>query len=172
MKLRLTTLADVDAVMAIIDQGKAYLKSQDIDQWQNGYPNHQTIEGDIESGEAYVLENQSDIVGTAMIAFGEEPTYRYIEGQWLTPNPYAVLHRVAISQTLKGQGLGLTLLDEAEKLCHQQGFSSIRIDTHEANRSMKKMLQKAGFTYCGIIYLDPNEEGDRGARIAYEKVLN
>jgi len=172
MILRHTNPTEVDTVMAIIDHGKAYLKSQNIDQWQNGYPNHQTILEDIKAGLAYVLEHQGEIVATAMISFENEPTYTDIKGTgWLTSNPYAVLHRVAVTPNLKGQGIGVALFDQVAKLCRQKGIKSIRIDTHEHNESMKNLLKKTAFTYCGIIYLDPDAAGDQGSRIAFEKVL-
>ena len=40
----------------------------------------------------------------------------------------------------------------------------MKIDTHRENRVMQKLLEKNGFTYCGIIYA---EDGSR--RMAYQK---
>ena len=48
----------------------------------------------------------------------------------------------------------------------QIGKKSLRIDTHEGNVVMRKMLEKHSFVHCGTIYL---ENGD--ARVAYEKML-
>ncbi|MBR1526072.1 MAG: hypothetical protein IJ640_05360 [Prevotella sp.] len=42
---------------------------------------------------------------------------------------------------------------------------NIRIDTHRDNRIMQHLMQKEGFTYCGIIYLDNGDE-----RLAYQKM--
>ena len=36
MILRKADINDVDAILDIINQAKQYLKSQNIDQWQNG----------------------------------------------------------------------------------------------------------------------------------------
>ena len=45
-----------------------------------------------------------------------------------------------------------------------------KTDTHENNEPMKKFLEKNGFSYCGVIYLD--KEPDVGEkRIAYEKII-
>jgi RimJ/RimL family protein N-acetyltransferase len=43
---------------------------------------------------------------------------------------------------------------------------TIRIDTHQDNRTMRALLQKYGFTYCGIILL---ENGD--PRLAYQRTM-
>ena len=47
MKLRLTTTNDLNAVMTIINQAKKYFKEQGINQWQDGYPNENSIINDI-----------------------------------------------------------------------------------------------------------------------------
>ena len=39
MKIQLATTADIPRILEIIDDAKALLKSLQIDQWQNGYPN-------------------------------------------------------------------------------------------------------------------------------------
>ena len=68
MKLRLTTTNDLTAVMTIINQAKVYFKEQGINQWQDGYTDELTIINDISRHEAYVLEDNGEIVATAMIS--------------------------------------------------------------------------------------------------------
>ena len=41
---------------------------------------------------------------------------------------------------------------------------NIRIDTHRDNVIMRHLLEKHGFKYCGIIYLENGDE-----RLAYQK---
>ena len=47
MKFRHSTKKDIPAILTIIEDAKALLKSLQIDQWQNGYPNQEQIENDI-----------------------------------------------------------------------------------------------------------------------------
>ena len=49
MILRPTKIEDISRVIDIINQAKTYFKNNDIDQWQDGYPNEETIEKDIAS---------------------------------------------------------------------------------------------------------------------------
>nr|HPQ29103.1 hypothetical protein [Desulfobacteraceae bacterium] len=42
---------------------------------------------------------------------------------------------------------------------------NIRVDTHKDNISMKRILIKKGFQYCGVIY---NQWGDE--RLAFQRV--
>lgn len=91
MKLRLTTTNDLTAVMTIINQAKVYFKEQGINQWQDGYPDELTIINDISRHEAYVLEDNGEIVATAMISKELEPSYNYIEGKWLQDWHYLMI---------------------------------------------------------------------------------
>ena len=43
MKFRKTTMEDVLAVLEIIGQAQEYLKQKRIEQWQNGYPNRNSM---------------------------------------------------------------------------------------------------------------------------------
>ena len=68
MKLRPTTKNDLIEVIKIINQAKQYFKNEGIDQWQDGYPNEDSIINDINQHEAYVLEDNGKILATAMIS--------------------------------------------------------------------------------------------------------
>ena len=74
MKLRPKTINDLPEVIEIINQAKLYFKNEGIDQWQDGYPNEDSIINDINQNEAYVLENNGKILATTMISSNIEPT--------------------------------------------------------------------------------------------------
>jgi len=61
-------------------------------------------------------------------------------------------------------------LEFSQDVCLKNDIFSLRVDTHENNEPMKRILEKQGFEYCGVIFLD--REPDVGAkRIAFEKIL-
>ncbi|MCL1948463.1 MAG: GNAT family N-acetyltransferase [Turicibacter sp.] len=172
MILRKTTVKDLDAIMELIEQGRASLKKMGVDQWQQGYPNEASILEDINNGESYVLERSGEIAATTMISFSGEKTYELIDnGQWLTSNAYGVLHRVAVSNSFKGTGSAELLLKGAEEICRSNKIKSLRVDTHENNLPMKKLLAKTGFDHCGIIYLAGNGT-PKEPRDAFEKIIS
>ncbi len=167
MELRKTTEKDISSVMEIIRAAQRYFRKADIYQWVNNYPNEEIIMEDIRKGYSYVLLQNEKVVATAAVAFDGEPTYEKIyQGQWLTHEKYAVIHRIAVAEDLKGQGVALEVMKKVEGLCQERQVKSIKIDTHEDNKSMQRFLEKSGFIYCGIIYL---ESGSK--RIAFEKIL-
>ncbi|WP_297517948.1 GNAT family N-acetyltransferase [uncultured Clostridium sp.] len=164
---RKSELKDVDKIMHIINQAQEYIKSQDIDQWQNGYPNSETIKDDIKNGVSYVLEEEGNIVATTVISFDGEPTYDKIyDGAWLSNYNFAVIHRIAVNNDYKGRGLAGKLIKETENFCKEKNLKSIRIDTHTKNLAMQNSVKKNGFEYCGIIYVRDGSE-----RVAFEKLI-
>ena len=151
MILRPTKIEDISRVIDIINQAKTYLKNNDIDQWQDGYPNEETIEKDIENNEAYVLEEDGVILGTCMVTIHGEPAYNRIEGKWILNCPYICVHRIAVDNEYKGKGLASTIFRSSS--CYVSRLSQCRMDTHHDNLSMQSFLTKYGFKYCGEITL-------------------
>ena len=168
MKFRQAVKEDINSIMNIINQAQDYFKENGIDQWQNNYPNVETIKHDIYNGYSYVLLNNDTIVATVAIVFDGEPTYDCIyEGQWISNDDYAAIHRIAVDNIYKGSGLSAHIIKYVEQLCLKKGIYSIKGDTHEDNLSMQRMLSKNKFQYCGVIYLE-----DGSKRVAFEKTLS
>lgn len=165
MEFRKAKLDELNCIMEIIESSREFLKSQKIDQWQNGYPNSETILSDIEKGIGYVAVDEVVLAYVAVDTAGE-PTYEQIEGEWKTNEIYGVIHRMAIGSENRGLGLSRVLMFFAEECCLKQGISHMRIDTHAQNQIMQRLIQKVGYEYCGIIHVS-----DGTPRYAYEKEI-
>jgi len=167
MDFRKAVKSDINRIMDIIKQAQDYFREKGIDQWQNNYPNYEVIRNDIEKGYGYVLLKEGKIIGTVAVSFDGEKTYDKIyDGKWISNLDYAVIHRLAIDSNYKGQGLASVIINNIEKICLTRNIHSIRIDTHEDNKSMQRLIEKNGFQYCGIIYLE-----DSSKRLAFEKLI-
>ena len=159
--------SDANSIMSIINQAQGYFKKQGIDQWQDNYPNYETVYNDINNNYGYVLLKDNTVIGTVAVSFDGEKTYEHIyNGKWISDNKYAVIHRMAVNSKYKRAGLASSIIENVEKICLEKDVYSIRIDTHKENLAMQKLLKKNGFKYCGIIYLEDGSE-----RIAFEKNL-
>ena len=165
MTLRLANETEIVAIWTILQQAIAQRKMDGSDQWQNGYPNEQTITNDINNGAGYVLVNNDIVVAYAAIIFGIEPTYNDIKGNWLSNGDYAVVHRVATSDDFKGKGIATQLFTKIEDLCMNKNVFSIKVDTNFDNVPMLKIVKKLNYIYCGEIFVSGS------SRMAYEKLL-
>ena len=167
MQIRKAAAADADSIMQIFRQAQASLNAQGVNQWQNGYPNPEIVNLDILAGTAMVCLVNGRIGGAFTLSFNYELTYNDIfEGAWLSKGPYGVIHRMAVADNFKGQGVGEAMLQNAEHMCLSRGIHSIRIDTHKDNNPMQSLLNKDQFRYCGKIYLSDGQE-----RLAFEKLF-
>lgn len=182
MNFRKSTFDDVDRILEIIEKAKVELRKLGLDQWQKGYPDRKSIESDVKLEISYVLEdiegNRNDlksenftkILGTVVLSPEKEEPYSKIEGKWITDDDYMVIHRLAVDFDMKNKGIATKILEFSEEVCVENRILSLKADTHENNEPMKRLLEKNGFSFCGLIYLD--REPDLGAkRVAYEKII-
>ena len=170
MKIQLSTFEDIPAIIAIINDAKEYLASQKIDQWQNGYPNAEQVANDIKNNESYVVINdENEVIATAMFTTNPEPTYKIIDGNWnIDENEkYGVVHRMAIKKEFRKFGLATFMFHEFQMQLLEKKIKSLKIDTHEKNLGMQALIKKLGYTYCGIIYTNYHAK-----RVAFEKVIS
>ena len=159
--IRLATAADIDGIMAAIDAAKGIMRSiGNHKQWADGYPSEEAIFLDIDRDGGYVIEENGRIEAYFAFLPSPEPTYGYIEGEWLdNEKPYHVIHRIASYPESHG------IFSDIMEYCFSHD-PNIRIDTHRDNSIMIHNILKHGFTYCGIIWLASGDE-----RLAYQRLL-
>ena len=192
MVIRPATPADLPALRPVFEAAKGIMRADgNHDQWSApGFPDDTLLLRDIARGGGYVIEideispraslgRDDNVVvpneGSFVISSGAEggvekslvayfallpspePTYDYIDGAWLTDEPYGVIHRMASYPDV--HGIFSAVIDYAAAR-----HGHLRIDTHRDNRIMQHLIEKHGFTYCGIIWLEDGTE-----RLAYER---
>jgi methylated-DNA-[protein]-cysteine S-methyltransferase len=166
LRFRKARYADLPALMQLVGDAQQSLAQLGIDQWQDGYPAKDIVRNDISQKCCYIIEDEENIIAMATLIFNDEPSYNVIEGSWLTQNEFGVVHRMVVDSRYKHQGIALQLLQQFEKRCRRNQIYSLKIDTHEGNLPMLKLLEKAQYSYCGTIWLYSGKK-----RKAYEKVL-
>lgn len=134
-------------------------------QWQDGYPNLNTVVNDIQNEVGFVLTVNGEIASYAAVILNNEPAYDDIEGRWLSDGDFLVVHRVAVSDNYAGRGYVKEIFNKIEEYAASNGVSSIKVDTNFDNGAMLHILKNLGYIYCGEVYF-------RGsARKAFEKIL-
>lgn len=169
MTIQKSTMQQLDTLMNLFAEARTTIAALGIDQWQDGYPSAEVIKEDIASEQSYAVTIDGELIGTFVLLFHGEPTYDTVyDGKWLTDDSagYTAVHRVAVSVKKRGSGVSGAILDFAAARAREHGHASLRIDTHEGNVVMRRMLTKSGFVHCGTIYLQSGAK-----RVAYEKIL-
>ena len=170
MVIRPATPADLPALRPVFEAAKGIMRADgNHDQWSApGFPDDSLLLRDIARGGGFVIESSvmpgltGHLAAPRIVAYfallpSPEPTYDVIDGAWLTDEPYGVIHRMASYPEV--HGIFSTIIDYAALR-----FAHLRIDTHRDNRIMQHLIEKHGFTYCGIIWLEDGTE-----RLAYER---
>lgn len=160
MKIRKTIKEDLAEVMKIYRSAQQFMiETGNPTQWGTFYPDEEMVIRDIENGFSHVCIRDGEIV--AVFYFdgnADEADYRKIDGAWLNDEPYGVVHRIA---SKAGSHAGGFCIDWCVSEC-----KNLRIDTHDDNLPMQRLLKRLGFTFCGRIELE-----HYGARIAYQKCV-
>lgn len=156
---------DIPACVEILDSGRAFQRSQGFIQWADGYPGLKEVEADVAQGKGYVLKVDGRIAAYLYLDSDGDPSYPAIRGAWNTPEPYTVIHRMAIGEAFRGIGLSDKIFSLVAEFSKAHGVYALRIDTHADNKRMQHVVEKNGFVYCGIVLQNGGE------RLAYDKLL-
>lgn len=159
-------ISEIPQIWNILQLAIIRRKEEGSNQWQDGYPNPDVVQKDIEKGAGFVLTDGETIVGYCAILINDEPEYAKIEGKWLTNDDFVVFHRVAISEKYLGKGCAQKMIGSIEDFAVQNNIYSVKADTNFDNIAMMKVFEKLGYTFCGHVYFRG------GQRKAYEKVLH
>lgn len=154
--------SDTESIAEIYDGARRFMRSYgNMKQWTGGYPAPEDSRRDMERGELYVAKCEGAVAAVFCYMTRPEPTYEKIyDGEWINEAPYSTIHRIAVSDKFRGRGVAAKCFEFAAKK-----FGCIRADTHRDNKPMQRALEKFGFKYCGVIYL---ESGD--PRLAYQYI--
>ncbi len=162
---RKATASEIPLIWDILQQAIARRKQDGSEQWQDGYPNLQSVQNDVEKGQGFVLTEGEIIIGYSAVIINDEPEYAKIKGKWLTNDDFVVCHRVALSENYLGKGLSKKILEYIEEFALNNNIFSVKADTNFDNITMLKIFEKSGYKYCGKVYFRGGE------REAFEKIL-
>lgn len=167
LQFTLATLSDLNEILAVIQDARAFLQLQNSGQWQDGTPSEQTIKSDIEAKQFYVAKFEHHVIGVLALLNHEVAYDHLLTGSWDYQTPYKVIHRFAVLRPYTKQGVASYMLDACETLAKQDHIHLIRVDTHEKNIPMTKLLLKKGYLIKGTTLI----EGTK-LRIVFEKYLS
>lgn len=158
--IRQAKTEDLDRMLAIFQIARDFMReSGNPNQWKDNRPSVKSIQEDIMRGDSYVMERNQSIVATFTLQKTPDPCYAYIIGAWKNDEEYGTIHKVASDGTCRG------IFEELLAFASKK-FDNLRIDTHRDNKLMQHLIEKNGFEYCGIVFVDDGTE-----RLAYQRII-
>lgn len=162
--VRKATSADAAALLQLVRDCVAGMRVAGIEQWDEVYPNAETIARDIEAGTLHVLCDGDTIIASITIDQNMDPLWQDL--RWSTHSePAAAVHRLMVHPSEQGRGLSKLLMQHAETVALEQGCRSIRLDTFLQNPAAMALYPRLGYQPTGTAMMR------KGAFAGFEKLL-
>lgn len=160
---RLANTEDLPEILILYQRAIKQMNALNILQWDEIYPDDQTLSCDIEQRQMYL-----HIVGAriaAAIVLNSEQDEQYKNGNWSISNNFGVVHRLCVHPDFGQSGLGKQMVLFAEKHFSNLNFSSVRLDAFSQNPISLHLYEKLGYKRVGQIVFR------KGDFVLFEKLL-
>lgn len=147
---------DLSDILDIISNCIQYMESQGIYQWNEFYPDADTIEQDIVCDDSYVVKDNGRCV--AYVAINEQQAPEYSKIHWLSDgSKVLVIHRLAVHPAFQGKGLAKKIVQWIEAYAAEHNYSSIRLDAYSGNEKAQKLYESFGYQKVGQFFIPSRE---------------
>lgn len=155
LALRGSIESDMAQLTGMLEDAIALLAMNNIDQWQNGTISSEILLDAIMHDQAFVWEQRDStgIAGFCVLDTYDELYENLAEGEWTVPGSYLAIHRVMVSQHLRGRKVTTQMFLDIKKMGIVNNVDSLRIDTHPDNIMMQKTLKRNGFVRTGLLFM-------------------
>lgn len=152
LDIRPATTADRDTLLALVTACIDRMRAQQIEQWDEQYPNAVAIDRDLSQGTAYVGMLDDRLVAMIVVNEFQDAEYAEVAWQW-TQGSVAVVHRLMVHPDAEGRGLARVLMAFAEQLATDLGHAIIRLDAFSLNPRALGLYHSLGYRDAGTIGL-------------------
>jgi ribosomal protein S18 acetylase RimI-like enzyme len=150
MKMRLGKTEDLDKIMKIIKETVKEMNENENFQWDETYPNREVFINDIKEGTLYTVVNEQDeVIGLGVANF--ESFEEYDTLKWNSEKTDYVIHRLAVDNSCRNEGVAGFLMEGIEKEIIKKGKSFMRTDTNSKNIKAQRFFEKTGYKFVGEI---------------------
>ncbi|SFE22136.1 Ribosomal protein S18 acetylase RimI [Paenibacillus algorifonticola] len=136
---------DLEAMLRLYKEAARWIyETKGLRQWSEDSFTTEYLENFIREKEVFVAYSQDELAGCFSLEWGYEPLWGE---QFHTDAGY--VHRLAVSRSFKGQGIGGQLLACSEAYIRDKGKAWMRLDCMAENPSLNAYYASQGLTLCG-----------------------
>ena len=148
-------MEDVAGIVALFEDAAVWLEGQGVFQWPTRVSLRfwRFLRGKVREGEVFVMRGANGrLLGHVR--------FDYQAGEVWPDHPADVVYvrGLVIANEVRGQGLGVALLDWAQEYGRERGYSRLRLDCLAENGRLRQYYRDYGFTFLG--------EGRHGSYVA------
>lgn len=162
--LRKAHAADADELLMLVRYCVAAMRGAGIEQWDEVYPNAETIARDIGADTLDLLCEGDEIVACITVDQNMDPLWQGMD--WTVESePASAVHRLMVHPSRQGRGYAKLLMQHAETVARQQGCRSLRLDTFLLNPTAMRLYPSLGYRRTGTAMMR------KGEFVGFEKLL-
>jgi hypothetical protein len=166
MRFDRAAAADLDDVLAVLDDAAAWLDAAGVRQWPRRFA-AAWVTPAIERGETWLVRAGGRTAGTVTLDW-DDPLWSDLPGR------AGYVHRMAVRRW--AAGTGRAILDWAAGQAREHGAAAVRLDCVAANPGLRAYYEAAGFRHRGDVEVGgaPGQRTDGGTRTLvsrYERPL-
>jgi protein-tyrosine phosphatase len=143
--VRTAHLEELDAVIDILAECSAWLRSKGIVQWPDRYSPAQLLPS-LEAGDLYVVEDGDALAATVTLQWSD-PMF------WGDRADAGVLHRLGVRRS--HAGLGRDVVAWAETEASARGRAFLCLDCLSTNHRLRRYYEERGFSMVGQVMGPP-----------------
>ena len=151
LSIALASEDDLDRVMALVSACIADMRRAGIEQWDDVYPDRQTMLQDVRDGTLYLASiDEEPLVGTLVINDVQSP--EYLDVPWTIAGVrVAVVHRLMIDPRFQRRGMARELMRFAEERAAALGCDCVRLDAYSKNPRALELYRRLGYHDAGSV---------------------
>jgi GNAT superfamily N-acetyltransferase len=151
LQIRDATGGDLPAVMRLVDAVIADMRSRAIEQWDAVYPAADVFSADIAAGTLHVCAVAGDPMAAVFVL--DEHHVPEWTVTWTATAGAAVVHRLMVHPRHQGRGVAQALMDYAERLARDRGYTAIHLDCFSQNPQALNLYRRRGYGEAGTVML-------------------
>lgn len=149
---------EVDVILQLTKSCGKHMRAQGIDQWDEDYPDRESIRKDLETETLFAYREGNQILGIVVVNESQDEEYGEIHWSTSEEDKNIVVHRLAVRPDQQGKGIGRKLMDFAEQWAKENNYDAIRLDTYSQNPRNQRFYTNRGYTNLGSVYLKYKKE--------------
>ncbi len=154
----------VDQVITLMNEVVHKMESDNIFQWDDKYPDRQTIEDDIRNQTMYGYMDDGVLCGMIVLNEMQSPEYAHVNWKYKDDKPL-VVHRLCVKPAYQGRGIATKLIIFSEEYAKERMYKNIRLDAFIQNPAAVGLYRKLNYTEVGVV------EFRKGRFYCFEKHL-
>ncbi|WP_057765187.1 GNAT family N-acetyltransferase [Cytobacillus praedii] len=150
-EVSVATSKEADHILGLLKEVAKWLKEKGIDQWGflAGGGEDDEVRQAINNKETFIVKRDGEIVATFTLYQSQSSWDKYIWGN--LNNEAVYLHRLAITRSKIGSGLGKEVLLWLETYLKKEGKNTIRLDCVGSNSKLNEFYRSNGFENVGTV---------------------